>query len=112
MFSTPLLLETIIGHVRILPRMLEPTYAQLVTIIEFANIWFDIQDRRAIKEVDSLDCQRVPIDPKELNYRETNWVRPVWCAGCKEAPELGVEKRHHLQTITSGFVQMTQKEYV
>jgi hypothetical protein len=65
-------------------------------LIKFRDIRLDVQQRRAIENIDILDMQGVALYLLELDHRQPNGVRTLGRSGGKDSPGFRVQERDHL----------------
>ena len=49
--------------------LLKPTNTVCGMVVEFGHIWFDVEQRRFVENVDVLNMERMPFDFQQLDHR-------------------------------------------
>ena len=92
---------------------LDPEAVHIIWNIEIRDEGFDIQQRCPINDIDSSDGHFGSCDRINLNNREADFIRALWCSGGKDASFFFIKKRFNLQRSgISSCVKMVQQNTV
>ena len=64
----------------------EPSYANVVTLVERWDVGLDVEEGRAVDDVHVHNAEGATLDACEAHYGEADGVRPPWVSGREDAP--------------------------
>lgn len=92
--------------------LFQPADPRTRSTIEIGNMGLDVQQGRAVEDIDVRDMQMGSFDANEPDKRQTDGIGSVRRAGRKQAARLGVQERGDRQGIGLRPVKMIQQKDV
>jgi len=73
--------------VHFLSGLLKPSGPNIFMTIKLRHIWLDVKQWCAVHDVYILDVKNAVLDPVQLDYGQTDGIRPFGGTSGKETPE-------------------------